>query len=351
MLFLDYSSLDLCIIADTLETGAVDQWSGPGDESNWEVTKDFISSLTVTLNRELDSLNLGILYGGTFTYLNDDGEFHVTPLQTITNIVDITRKIKSLKYPKTATGYFYANTKIVLSQSRTLCFGTTGDRPEVPNLIILVIGIVPRHDQNEIGSSAFTGLEMADFEKVHEAGINIMSVANLYVDVSFLRQLSLNGDDEDYFKAASIAEMPDLIQPVVNRAINFSKGKQSRMYLSKNLISLLGMAFLATSKVQIFFFSGTIVQFAPKNEIVVMQGTWRTKSPGFFLPGPIIIYNHNYTDQAKSRKYQGALFLQVPYLTTNIYLDTIMLFGMLDGCSLPKIFHTCPTSQQILWIL
>ncbi len=210
-------NLDVCIIANALEKDSV----LPHD--NWEMVKQFASTLVVTLDQVFDSLHVGIVLGGTFSSLHE-GEAEVTPLQPVTNIIDTTNMITSLTYPGTHGGYFYDNIKIALSLARARCFGAEHDRPDVPNVVFLVIGIAPGA---AVVSSPFRGTEINDFNQVREAGIKIISIGTSYADASFMKQVSLNGDSEDYSEVDSISLMSDQIQAVTTRALNISNGNST----------------------------------------------------------------------------------------------------------------------------
>ena len=132
----------------------VDQ-SGSIQEPNWSLVKEFILEIVNNFNVGYDQTRVGLVTFGNQGIVRFDLTTHLTSS-------DIARAIRSI-----GAGNGNTNTYLGLLRMRTQCFGTTGDRPDVANVAIVITDGVSTVQRTQT---------IPEAERAHAEGIQVFTV-------------------------------------------------------------------------------------------------------------------------------------------------------------------------------
>ncbi len=190
-------NLDLCI--------ALDNSLNINGNDEWELEKEFASTLIGALYYALDSLHVGLVIFSEETTIE-------IPLHRIKDINEVRNETESSMY----SGNSNSRGRVPLFETRTKCFSTQEDRLAIANVAIFVTGSMPDNRQDRDRS-----YEQAD--SLRKTGTTIIAVGTDDVDSEFLKGISSEGEYGNYFQAASFSEMSEFVQPILTRALEAGK--------------------------------------------------------------------------------------------------------------------------------
>ena len=187
--------MDICLVIDS--SGSI-QDSNPSDGTdNWQLQLEFLATL-------VGAFRVGTRVGAIVFSTDARLEFS---LNTYTTKDEIQNAIRDLNH----FGGF-TNTPEALLQTRLQCFNpTTGDRPGVDNLAIIVTDGVPfPSDRTEPAIHEAAALRNTGVTMI---AIGVMAV----IDEDFLKEMSSSPQikDQNYFMAADFSALSQIMTNVV----------------------------------------------------------------------------------------------------------------------------------------
>ena len=171
--------LDICLIIDS--SGSIRENNPLDGTDNWEVQLEFLATLVGTFTVGPDDTRVGAIVFSTEATL-------AFSLNTYTTKDEIQNAIRNLAYLGKTT-----NTPEALIQTRLQCFNlTTGDRPGVDNLAIIVTDGIPYPDHE-------TQLAIHGAAALRDTGITMIAIGVIgyWINEDFLREMSSPPHTED----------------------------------------------------------------------------------------------------------------------------------------------------------
>ena len=143
-------------------------------------------------------------------------------LHRIEDINNIRNKTESLTYVGKSNDVLKA-----LQMIQTKCFAKyiNGDRLEVANLAILLVGGMPAGPSSDEEKKKIEKDIADETKNLNKAGIKIMTIGTSDVDLVFLRNLSSPGKINNYFQAPNFLGMANLVLPVLDAVLHIAKSK------------------------------------------------------------------------------------------------------------------------------
>ncbi len=189
----------MCFVIDS--SGSIrDNNPQDGSYDNYELQLDFLANLVRAFTIGPDDTRVGAIVFSEQVILQ-------FPLSQYDSAQDITQAILAIPYLGQTT-----NTPEALLQTRTQCFSqANGDRPNVPNLAIVVTDGVPFPD-----SRRDPALEEA--RNLRNARVTVISIGITdNIDVDFLREMSSPPqiEGQNYFTATDFTALNEIQRTVV----------------------------------------------------------------------------------------------------------------------------------------
>ena len=150
------------------------------------------------------------------------------PLSAYDNAEDVATALSNIAYLGQTT-----NTPEALLQTRTACFSTAnGDRPDVPNLAIIVTDGVPFPDTRRTPA-------LNEAKALHDTGATVISIGvTNNIDADFLKGMSSSPqvEGQNYFTAADFAVLNQIERAVVHGTCQTLEGNFELLFCFLNTI-------------------------------------------------------------------------------------------------------------------
>ena len=203
------SQVDLCFVIDS--SGSIRDNNPPGgNPDNYQLQLEFVSDLIRAFDVGLDATRVGALIFSEEVIL----EF---TLSQYDNKEDMIQAILASPYLGQTT-----NTPEALRQTRTVCFNSAnGDRPNVPNLAIVVTDGVPYPYERRTPA-------LDEARTLRETGALIISIGITNgIDEDFLKGMSSTPqlEGQNYFKATDFSVLNEIQRSVVQGTCETIEGK------------------------------------------------------------------------------------------------------------------------------
>ena len=201
--------MDLCVVIDS--SGSIRDSNPPdGSPDNYQLQLEFMSSLIRAFDVGLDATRVGALI------FSEDVIFEF-PLSQYDDREAIVQAILASPYLGQTT-----NTPEALRQTRIQCFNpANGDRPNVPNLAIVVTDGVPYPDDRRTPA-------LNEARALRDTGAAVISIGiTNAIDENFLKGMSsapqLEG--QNYFTATDFSVLREIQRSVVEGTCETIEGK------------------------------------------------------------------------------------------------------------------------------
>ena len=185
--------LDICLIIDS--SGSIRDSNPLYGTDNWQLQLEFLATL-------IEAFRVDTRVGAIVFSTDARLEFS---LNTYTTKDEIQNAIRNLNYMGGLT-----NTPEALIQTRLQCFSpTTGDRPGVANLAIIVTDGVPNLDMDSATREAAA---------LRDTGVTMIAIGvTARIDEGFLKEMSSPPQikDQNYFMAADFSALSKIATKVV----------------------------------------------------------------------------------------------------------------------------------------
>ncbi len=229
----------MCLIIDS-SASIRDNNPSDGSYDNWQLQLDFLSVLVAIIHNEVSGMRVGAVVFSEQVIL----EF---ALDTFSTLSDLQNAIEEINYLGQST-----NTPAALTETRTSCFGGSGNRPDVPDLAILITDGLPFPSYRREPA-------IAEAEALKATGVEIIAIGVTdVIDPEFLRDISSppHRENKNYFITSSFSGLTD-ISTIVASQVHTGK------YFLCIFISLLSQKFCKRETFVVYFctFKITIVNF------------------------------------------------------------------------------------------
>ena len=192
------SKVDLCIVIDS--SGSIRDNNVAGQPDNWQLQIEFLTTLVRAFTIGTDATRVGAIV------FSEDVRL-AFPLSAYDNAEDVATALSNIAYMGQTT-----NTPEALVQTRTACFSATnGDRPDVPNLAIIITDGVPFPDNRRTPA-------LNEAKALRDTGATAISIGvTNNIDVDFLKGLSSSPqlEGQNYFTATDFATLDEIQKSVV----------------------------------------------------------------------------------------------------------------------------------------
>ncbi len=200
--------MDLCFVIDS--SGSIRDNNVPGGPDNWQLQLEFITSLVRAFTVGMDATRVGAVVFSEQVRL-------AFALNTYDTADEINQAILAIQYLGQTT-----NTPEALRVTRTQCFNVAnGDRPNVPNLAVIVTDGQP-FPQNRRTPALDEGRLLKD------SGVTTILIGITdNIDVEFLRDLSSRPqlEGQNYFTATDFAVLNTIQRTVVQGTCTTLEGE------------------------------------------------------------------------------------------------------------------------------
>lgn len=202
------SQVDLCFVIDS--SGSIRDNNPPsGNPDNWQLQLDFLTSLVRAFSVGQDATRVGAVVFSEQVRL-------VFALNTYFTAAEINQALLSIQYLGQTT-----NTPEALRITRTQCFSSAnGDRPNVPNLAIVVTDGVP-FPANRRQPALDEADQLCALATVIPIGITNNIDADFLRDMACPRQV----EGQNYFTATDFAVLQSIQRTVVEGTCVTLEGK------------------------------------------------------------------------------------------------------------------------------
>ena len=192
--------MDICLIIDS--SASIRDSNPPDGTDNWQLQLEFLATVIGAFTIGPDDTRVGAIIFSTEARL-------AFSLNTFTTKDEIQNAIRNLRYMAGLT-----NTREALIQTRLQCFNpTTGDRPDVNNLAIIVTDGTPYpSDKKEPAISMYEAAGLRD------TGVTMIAIGvTAVISEDFLKQMSSppHIEDHTYFMATDFSALSQITTNVV----------------------------------------------------------------------------------------------------------------------------------------
>ncbi len=227
--------LDICFIVDS--SGSIRDNNKPGQTDNWQLILNFVNSV-------IDRIEVGSRQSRVGLVKFSTDAIRMFRLDEYDNRLDLQRVVRRQQYIGGRT-----NTADGLRITRELCFGSAnGDRPEAPNVAILVTDGVPTEPTPDNYAR-----QRAEEEgnRLKNSGVKVYTIGvTNAIDEALLKQLSSPPQkaDENYFTSTDFESLGDILNSLVSSACAQSTirpfptdQRKYRVHLKRWFICLFGI--------------------------------------------------------------------------------------------------------------
>ena len=190
--------MDICLIIDS--TGSIRDKNPSDGTDNWQLQLEFLATLIGAFTIGPDDTRVGAIVFSTKATL-------AFSLNDYTTIDEIQNAIRNIAYMGGWT-----NTPKALLQTRLQCFNpTTGDRPGVDNLAIIVTDGVPMPPERRDHA-------IRQAAALRDIGVTMIAIGVMAViEEDFLKEMSSSPQikDHNYFMAADFSALSQIMTNVV----------------------------------------------------------------------------------------------------------------------------------------